>query len=69
MELIPKTWPKVTNNKYWKRGKDNVYNSRRIFKKTIWTQRLGPKYLLTLDNDPDTDFNGIQKLNVLEWLI
>ena len=28
-----------------------------------------PKYLLTLDNDPDTDFNGIQKLNVLEWLI
>ena len=28
-----------------------------------------PKYLLTLDNDPDTDFNGIQKLNGLEWLI
>lgn len=28
-----------------------------------------PKYLLTLDNDPDTDFNGIQKLDVLEWLI
>lgn len=28
-----------------------------------------PKCLLTLDNDPDTDFNGIQKLNVLEWLI
>ena len=28
-----------------------------------------PKYLLTLDNDPDTDFNGIQKLNALEWLI
>lgn len=27
------------------------------------------KYLLTLDNDPDTDFDGIQKLNVLEWLI
>ena len=27
------------------------------------------KYLLTLDNDPETDFNGIQKLNVLEWLI
>ena len=24
---------------------------------------------LMLDNDPDTDFNGIQKLNVLEWLI
>ena len=33
MELIPKNLPKVANNIYWKREKDNVYNSRRIFKK------------------------------------
>lgn len=28
-----------------------------------------PKYLLTMDIDPETDFNGIKKLNVLDWLL
>jgi predicted AAA+ superfamily ATPase len=28
-----------------------------------------PKYLLTLDEDPDTDYEGVRKLNVLDWLI
>lgn len=28
-----------------------------------------PKYLLTLDSDPETDYNGIKKLNALDWLI
>ena len=28
-----------------------------------------PKILLTLDDDPDEDYNGIMKLNVLDWLI
>lgn len=28
-----------------------------------------PKYLLTLDDDPETDYNGITKRNVLEWLL
>lgn len=28
-----------------------------------------PKYLLTLDNDPTTEYNGIQQLNALQWLI
>ena len=28
-----------------------------------------PKYLLTLDEDPSDDFNGIRKLNVLDWLL
>lgn len=28
-----------------------------------------PKILLTLDDDPDVDFNGIKKINVLEWLL
>ncbi len=27
-----------------------------------------PKYLLTLDNDPETEHNGIRQLNALEWL-
>ena len=27
------------------------------------------KTLLTLDNDPDMDYNGIRKINVLKWLI
>ncbi len=28
-----------------------------------------PKYLLTLDDDPETDFDGICKINALNWLM
>ena len=28
-----------------------------------------PKIILTLDNDPDADYEGIKKINVLKWLI
>lgn len=28
-----------------------------------------PKYLLTLDLDLDTDYNGIKKINVVDWLL
>lgn len=28
-----------------------------------------PKFILTLDEDPDADFDGIRKINVLDWLI
>lgn len=28
-----------------------------------------PKYLLTMDIDPDTSYNGIRKINVLDWLL
>ena len=28
-----------------------------------------PKYLLTLDEDPEADFEGIMKKNVLDWLL
>ncbi|MDE7149099.1 MAG: ATP-binding protein [Bacteroidales bacterium] len=28
-----------------------------------------PKYLLTLDEDPDADYNGIRRINVLQWLL
>jgi predicted AAA+ superfamily ATPase len=28
-----------------------------------------PKILLTLDEEPQTDYNGIRKLNALEWLL
>jgi hypothetical protein len=28
-----------------------------------------PKYILTLDDDSDTDFEGIKKINVLDWLL
>ena len=27
------------------------------------------KYILTLDEDPDADYNGIRRINVLEWLL
>ena len=28
-----------------------------------------PKYILTMDLDPIADFNGIKKMNVLDWLL
>lgn len=28
-----------------------------------------PKFLLTLDDDPEADFNGIRKVNALDWLL
>ncbi len=28
-----------------------------------------PKYLLTMDIDPEVDYNGIRKMNVLDWLL
>ena len=28
-----------------------------------------PKYILTLDLDPDSDYDGIKKINVLDWLL
>jgi len=28
-----------------------------------------PKYILTMDIDPDTTFDGIIKMNVLDWLL
>ena len=27
------------------------------------------KIILTLDEDPDADYNGIKRVNVLEWLL
>ena len=27
------------------------------------------KYILTLDDDPEADYNGIRRINALEWLI
>ena len=28
-----------------------------------------PKYILTLDLDPNSDYDGIKKINVLDWLL
>ena len=28
-----------------------------------------PKYILTMDNDLDADYNGIRKINVIDWLL
>lgn len=28
-----------------------------------------PKYILTLDNDPDADYEGIRRINALQWLV
>ena len=28
-----------------------------------------PKFILTMDVDPEVDYNGIRKRNVLDWLL
>lgn len=28
-----------------------------------------PKVLLTLDDDPDADYDGIKRINALEWMM
>ena len=28
-----------------------------------------PKFILTLDEDPDADYEGIRRINALEWLM
>ena len=28
-----------------------------------------PKFILTMDIDPEVDYNGIRKMNVLDWLL
>ena len=28
-----------------------------------------PKYLLTLDDDPETQYNGIRRVNARDWLL
>ena len=28
-----------------------------------------PKFILTLDEDPEVDYNGIRKVNALDWLL
>ena len=28
-----------------------------------------PKFILTMDDDLDTDFEGIKKINVIDWLL
>ena len=28
-----------------------------------------PKFILTMDVDPEVDYNGIRKINVLDWLL
>lgn len=28
-----------------------------------------PKYILTLDNDPEADYEGIRRINALQWLV
>ena len=28
-----------------------------------------PKFILTMDMDPEVDYNGIKRMNVLDWLL
>lgn len=28
-----------------------------------------PKYILTLDDDPEADYDGIRRINALDWLM
>lgn len=47
-------------------------NEEKLERELRSLQRTGdfyPKYILTMDNDLDTDYNGIKKINVIDWLL
>ena len=65
-----------------KNSKDTVYyqvalttrgdNSKILDRELLPLKKINdnyPKYILTLDDDLDADFDGIKKINVLDWLL
>lgn len=49
-----------------------VRNEKVLHRELAPLQQLSdnyPKYILTLDNDPEADYEGIRRINALEWLI
>ena len=53
--------------------RDNEQNSNKILNRELTPLKKindnYPKYILTLDDDLDMDFDGIKKINVLDWLV
>ncbi|MCK5848657.1 MAG: ATP-binding protein [Caldisericia bacterium] len=50
----------------------SVRDERTLQRELLSLQKIPdhyPKYILTLDDDPDEDFSGIKKINVLQWLV
>lgn len=35
----------------------------------MWENRMSWKWNLTLDEDPEADYEGIRRINALDWLI
>jgi predicted AAA+ superfamily ATPase len=51
---------------------DSVRDEKTLHRELLSLQKIPdhyPKYILTLDDDPEEDFSGIKKINVLNWLI
>jgi hypothetical protein len=48
------------------RDKDTLIRELRSLKKITDNY---PKYILTLDEDPDADYDGIRRINALDWLM
>ena len=49
-----------------------VRNEKVLHRELAPLQQLSdnyPKYILTLDNDPEADYEGIRRINALEWLV
>lgn len=46
---------------------ENTLTSELKFLKSIKDHY--PKLILTLDDDPETDYDGIRRLNALDWLL
>lgn len=67
LEQIPKS---VVFLSFWDMlTKRSIKNMKRELEPLKQITDNYPKYILTLDNDPDSDYEGIRKINVLKWLI
>ena len=50
----------------------SVRDERTLTRELASLQRIAdhyPKVILTLDDDPEADYDGIRRINALEWLI
>ncbi|MDD4141929.1 MAG: hypothetical protein PHR20_03920 [Bacteroidales bacterium] len=51
---------------------DEVRDNQTLMRKLAPLQNINdhyPKFLLTLDEDPAVDYDGIRRINALNWLL
>ncbi len=62
----------MVSEKYLNMGIKKVLGWLSLKKNNIFAANINdqyPKYILTLDEDPTADYNGIKRINAIRWLM